>query len=229
MSFKQYLQALESGDIEKWVLENMTNGSKFSKFSAMSIIKQAFSDGYCPIDKFHIYYKPEEMVFGQFIGIETTLNSTVGMPNRLLSLAKNILRPKGDILFDNEDTEKEELNTENILNHPCENIMRVVNKFTEARNEFVNVKYGGVFYRIPDEDDDEPDDSSVSNDDGNWYWYSLIRTLSKENIHDYSNTIMLPMSEVAVEVAYLRKEEQKAEYQRKVDEVKQRTGKYGNG
>lgn len=221
MTFKEYLEALDSGDISKWVYDNKTNKGKFAEIKAKSILKKVYSEGECPIDKFKIYREVEDLVFGQFISIEKTLMSGAKFNTKLYLVAKMIIRPLTDSVFDNENQEKEQILSEAILSEDCQNVLRVVNKFLDKRNEFINVKYSGVFYKSNDEDEDESTDiSDVSNNDGNMYWYSLVRTLSNDDIHQQPNTLMLDMSVVASEVAYIRKEEQKAEHQRKIDELK---------
>jgi hypothetical protein len=223
MTFKQYLEALSSGDIEKWIIENMTSGNKFSKYKAASIIKQALSSGYCPVERFRIYRNPDDMVFGQFIALETKITSNDDVTNKLLHFAQYILRPIYDEEFDNEDIDKEQQHVDNILNEPCENILRVVNKYMEQRNEYIHNKYNGVFYKAKDDDEDETEEQNdnVDNLDGQWYWYSLIRTLSG-NLHKHNETLMLKMDVVAPEIAYIRYMEQKEEQERKLQEIKNR-------
>lgn len=225
MKFGQYLQALKSGDINKWVFENMTNRNDFGKFKARAILLKSFSDGECPISRFKVYRNPDELVFGQFIFIETNITSNDKYYDKLLAFARYILRPVYDKDFDNEDLDKEEEHTKNVLNEPCENVLRVVNKYMDARNEFINKKYSGVFYKAKQDEDvvegDNKQYDNVDNKDKQWYWYSLIRTLSG-NLHKHKETLMLKMSEVAPEIAYLRYIEQKEEYERKVSELKNR-------
>jgi len=223
MTFKQYLQAIQSGNLEGWVLNNLTNGNKFAKYKANTILRKALSEGECPISRFKVYRNPDELVFGQFMYIEQQITSNVETANKLLNIASYVLRPINDKVFDNEDMDKEESHISNVLSEPCENVLRVVNNYTEERNEYINVKYKGVFYKVRDEEDDDEDDSeNVDNEDDNLYWYSLVRILSNEVFHDYGKTRMASMMDVAPEVYYLRKEEQKAERERKIEEMKRR-------
>ena len=36
-----------------------------------------------------------------------------------------------------------------------------------------------------------------------WYWYSIVRMLSGEDVHKYEQTYMLPMRTVLPEMSYL--------------------------
>ena len=82
----------------------------------------------------------------------------------------------------------------------------VINRFLSERDDLLFNKFSGVFYEIPSEDDEEKDEEEVTNDnlfEQQWYWYSIVRSLAKEDITKYDDIYMLKMSTVMPEMSYL--------------------------
>ena len=185
-------------------------------------IKDAYpvgSNAKKPVFDKKIYYGVEEMVFGQFIMVEQILTGKAGLSSHQsdLELAKLIIRPKADKVFDNEDGHKEIANEEDILSYDVREVYYVLNRFVKRRNKTMFQDYSGVFYD-PKEDLDE-EDGSVPDDGPNfhqqWYYYSLVRMLANEDITKYNEIYMLPMKEVLPEMSYLSQK-------RKIEAAEQR-------
>lgn len=161
-------------------------------------------------DNFRFYIDVNDLVLGQFIMIEQIMTGKIeDLPEQKIDLeiAKLILRPKTDDLFDNEDQEKERANELMILKSPVQDVYNVITAFVENRDQTLFKQFSGVFYEEPDEttiDDDishSPTPDALFNQQ--WYWYSIVRMLAQEDIRRYDEIYMLPMSKVLPEMSYL--------------------------
>jgi len=154
-----------------------------------------------------VYTDVNSLVLGQFIMLEQIITGKTKLPDHLIDLeiAKLIIRPKEDEVFDNEEQIKESDNQEYILNSDVRRVYYVLNTYIENRNKILFEDFAGVFYEVSEEDEkDESDDSSSDMlFNQQWYWYSIVRTLSGEDIHKYEQTYMLPMRTVLPEMSYL--------------------------
>ncbi len=155
----------------------------------------------------NIYLNVNELVLGQFIMLEQIITGKTKLPDHLIDLeiAKLIIRPKEDEVFDNEDPKKESKNHNDILNLDVRNVYYVLNTYIENRNKILFKDFAGVFYEPEDEDEELSEEESTSDMLFNqqWYWYSIVRMLSGEDIHKYEQTYMLPMRAVLPEMSYL--------------------------
>lgn len=163
----------------------------------------------------NIYYTVEDLVFGQFIMIEQILTGKAGLNNHQadLELAKLLIRPVTDGVFDNEDGQKEIDNENEILSYDTREVYYVVERFIKRRNKTLYQDYSGVFYdpKEVDEDEQESDDDAGVNFHHQWYYYSLVRMLAQEDVTRYDEIYMLPMKTVLPELSYLS---QKAKIER---------------
>ena len=154
-----------------------------------------------------IYTDVNSLVLGQFIMLEQIITGKTKLPDHLIDLeiAKLIIRPKEDAVFDNEEPIKESDNQEDILNSDVRRVYYVLNTYIENRNKILFEDFSGVFYDADDEDEEEESDDNGSDILFNqqWYWYSIVRMLSGEDIHKYEQTYMLPMRTVLPEMSYL--------------------------
>lgn len=155
----------------------------------------------------NIYLNVNELVLGQFIMLEQIITGKTKLPDHLIDLeiAKLIIRPKEDEVFDNEDPKKESKNHNDILNLDVRNVYYVLNTYIDNRNKILFKDFAGVFYEPEDEDEELSEEESTSDMLFNqqWYWYSIVRMLSGEDIHKYEQTYMLPMRTVLPEMSYL--------------------------
>jgi hypothetical protein len=159
---------------------------------------------------FNIHTDIMELVLGQFIMLEQIITGKTKYATDAendLAIAQLILRPKHHNDFDNEKTEDESVNKETILNTPVEDIYRILTKFLDNREFVLFKQFSGVFYEIPDEDDEQEEDKGNATAEQlfsqQWYWYSMVRMLAQEDITRYSEIYMLKMSTVMPEMSFI--------------------------
>ena len=154
-----------------------------------------------------VYTDVNSLVLGQFIMLEQIITGKTKLPDHLIDLeiAKLIIRPKEDAAFDNEEPHKESDNQEDILNYDVRRVYYVLNTYIENRNKILFEDFAGVFYEANDEEEEDDSDENGSDMLFNqqWYWYSIVRMLSGEDVHKYEQTYMLPMRTVLPEMSYL--------------------------
>lgn len=155
----------------------------------------------------NIYLDVNDLVLGQFIMLEQIITGKTKLPDHLIDLeiAKLIIRPKEDEVFDNEDPVKEYNNHNDVMNLDVRHVYYVLNTYIENRNKILFKDFAGVFYE-PEDEDEESDEQETTSDmlfNQQWYWYSIVRMLSGEDIHKYEKTYMLPMRTVLPEMSYL--------------------------
>lgn len=174
-------------------------------------------------DNFNVTLGVEQAVLGQFIMLEQIITGKTNFESqnqRDLEFAKLILRPKHHKEFDNENENDEKENEQNILSSPVQDIYSVVNTYLENRDYVLFKQFSGVFYEIPDEDEEtqEEDLDNKTNENlfhSQWYWYSMVRMLAKEDVTRYEEIYMLKMSTVLPEMSYITQKE-------KIDRVQTR-------
>jgi len=163
-----------------------------------------------PLPNKIFYLKIESLVLGQFIMLEQIITGKTKLAGHLvdLEIAKLVIRPLSQQVFDNEDSDSEVYNQESILDMDVLEVYWVLDKFIEAREKTLFKDFSGVFYDLKEEDDEEDNFSEEQKTADmlftqQWYWYSIVRMLSGEDIHRYDETYMLPMSTVLPEMSYL--------------------------
>ncbi len=160
---------------------------------------------------FDVYSSVKKMVLGQFIMVEQILtgkqkfSSDVDME---LALLKLILRPKHHKEFDNTDYKEEEAHEDTILNSPVQDCYNILNRFLNDREKTLFKEFAGVFYEVNEDTGEEEEKVEKSSDTGaefhsQWYWYSIVRMLAKEDILNHPKIYMLAMREVLPEMSYL--------------------------
>lgn len=152
-----------------------------------------------------------ELVLGQFIMIEQIITGKSTYEYEAindLELAKLIVRPDHHDIFDNGNDEVENQNEQDILNASVQDVYTVLQKFLKNRDLVLFEQFKGVFYEVPDEDEEdeestEEERTAESLFQQQWYWYSMVRMLAKEDITKYEDIYMLNMSVVMPEMSYL--------------------------
>ena len=174
--------------------------------------------------KFNIYTDIMGLVLGQFIMLEQIITGKTKYATDAendLAIAQLILRPKHHNDFDNENTEDEAVNDEAILNTPVEDIYRILTKFLDNREFVLFKQFSGVFYEIPDEDEEVEEEKGTATAEQlfsqQWYWYSMVRMLAQEDITRYSEIYMLKMSTVMPEMSFIAQRS-------KIESARQRQG-----
>ena len=159
---------------------------------------------------FNAYTDPMELVLGQFIMVEQIITGKTKFETEAendLALAKLLIRPRTQQVFDNEDLEEEASNEEKILNTPVQEVYSVLSRFLDKREFVLFKQFAGVFYETPEEDVEEATENSDPTGESlfaqQWYWYSMVRLLAKEDITKYDDIYMLKMSTVMPEMSYL--------------------------
>ena len=175
-------------------------------------------------EKFKYTTDVTEMVLGQFIMTEQIITGKTNYDTEAendLALAQLILRPPHHTEFDNEDVKEEAENTNKILDCDVSEIYSVLNKYLENRELVLFKQFAGVFYETPEEEtedeeeDEEQERSSEQLFQQQWYWYSMVRLLAKEDITRYEEIYMLRMSVVMPEMSFIAQ-------QNKIDSARQR-------
>ena len=152
-----------------------------------------------------------ELVLGQFIMIEQIITGKSTYEYEAindLELSKLIIRPDHHEVFDNGDDEQERQNEQDILNASVQDVYSVLQGFLKNRDLVLFEQFKGVFYEVPDEEEDdeestEEERTAESLFQQQWYWYSMVRMLAKEDITKYEDIYMLNMSVVMPEMSYL--------------------------
>lgn len=151
------------------------------------------------------------LVLGQFIMIEQIITGKSTYEYEAindLELAKLIIRPDHHDVFDNSDDKEEAHNEQAILNASVQDVYAVLQRFLKNRDLVLFEQFKGVFYEVPDEEDDDEDSTEEERTaeslfQQQWYWYSMVRMLAKEDITKYEEIYMLNMSTVMPEMSYL--------------------------
>lgn len=161
------------------------------------------------VDK-KIYTTVESLVLGQFIMLEQIITRKTKLADHLIDfeIAKLLIRPSNHIVFDNEDIKEENANEQDILDMDVLEVYWVLDNFIENRNKTLFEDFSGVFYDVPDEEEEqeektEEEKTSEMNFNQQWYWYSIVRMLGNEDITKYSEIYMLNMSTVLPEMSFL--------------------------
>ena len=99
----------------------------------------------------------DDLVLGQFIMLEQIITGKTKLPDHLvdLEIAKLIVRPKDDLVFDNEDYLKESNNQEDILDLDVRKVYYILNGYIENRNKTLFKDFAGVFYEPEDEEQED--------------------------------------------------------------------------
>ena len=163
-------------------------------------------------EKFNYTTQVMDMVLGQFIMTEQIITGKTNYETDAendLALAQLILRPPHHNEFDNDNLKEEEENTNKILDCDVTEVYSVLQKYLDIRELVLFKQFAGVFYEVPDEEEVEEEKSAEQTTSGEqlfqqqWYWYSMVRLLAKEDITKYDEIYMLKMSTVMPEMSYL--------------------------
>jgi len=221
ITYKDYLDGLKTGDIDKYLTERYGDGEvRFQLYR-----RQPEDLSY----NFHVIRDYEnQLTWGQFIAIENVLVS--GDRNKIFEqLPCLIIRPENEDIFSNDEQNKEKALCYSIKELPALDVLNEVARFYELRDEFLVKKYNGVFYKEKDEEDEEEKQEEKPKEDpfqrfsSQWYWYMLTRELAIDNIvitQDVSksrieNALDTRLSLVAPEIAFKRQKGMLEEFENK--------------
>lgn len=162
--------------------------------------------------KFKYTTRVMDMVLGQFIMTEQIITGKTNYDTDAendFALAQLILRPPHHNEFDNDNLKDEEENTNKILDCDVTEVYSVLQKYLDTRELVLFKQFAGVFYEVPDEEEEGEEENTEETKSGEqlfqqqWYWYSMVRLLAKEDVTKYDEIYMLKMSTVMPEMSYL--------------------------
>ena len=162
-------------------------------------------------EHFNVCKDVRELVLGQFIMLEQILTGKQKYPSEEemeLGLLQLLLRPKHHTEFDNTNPLEEQQHREKILNSPVQDLYNLLNRYLDNREKTLFTEFAGVFYEVNEETGEEEEKIDKNETTSvefysQWYWYSIVRTLAKEDIRIYSEIYMLKMTVVLPEMSYL--------------------------
>ena len=160
-------------------------------------------------ETFNVYDNVMDLVLGQFIMLEQIITGKTNFKTDAendLAIAELILRPKDNDVFDNEDKDKEKENRNKILSTPVQDVYNVLTTFIRDRDFILFKQFSGVFYDVSEDDEENEDEDEITSEklfSQQWYWYSMVRMLAKEDITRYSEIYMLKMSIVMPEMSFI--------------------------
>lgn len=196
------------GDIEKYI-ERMKPLKKLDFLREFTEVYPVDQHTKQPNDLNGVCLTIDSMVLGQFIMVEQIITGKTSLPDHIIDLEilKLICRPKHHKEFDNSSPEEEKENEARILSMDVRECYWILTKFIENRDKTLFNDFSGVFYEPKNEEEEDEETNTDQTSDmlfnQQWYWYSIVRTLSGEDIHKYEQTYMLPMSVVLPEMSYL--------------------------
>jgi hypothetical protein len=205
----KFLEYIQLGKSPETIIEEMKplEALDFSRSSENTYpIKEKIKQ---PKTKKRLYTNVHSLVLGQFIMLEQIITGKTKLADHLvdLEIAKLIIRPANNEVFDNDDVMQERQNQEDILDMDVREVYWVLDKFIENRNKILFKDFAGVFYDLQDdaekEEQEEEDKTSDMLFSQQWYWYSIVRNLANEDVTKYEEIYMLPMSTVLPEMSYL--------------------------
>ena len=217
ITFRQHLEIsryLSNNDSIYEYLERLNPSERISMLREIPKVyplKETIKGHFEALDKFNCYRSVNELVLGQFIMIEQIITGKTNYSNSSqndFEIAKLLMRPKEHKVFDNEDQELEKKNGEDILDTSVLEVYSVLQEFLNNRELVLFKQFKGVFYEVPDEDDFSEDEEHMEKTgealfQQQWYWYSMVRMLAREDITKYDEIYMLKMSTVMPEMSYL--------------------------
>jgi len=205
MTFREYLSHMPN--IEESIREKYGDTADI----VLSTINERL-----PVDlsyKYKIHKTVESTVFGQFMIAEAAFHNGIDPANSLLMIAKTIIRPIDEGIFDNQNEIREKENEESILEEDAIDVVEICNKYIQDRNDFIHNKFRGVFYRENDEEEEKDENKEGKIDttseaekiyDQQWFWYRIKNEAANGRLIDHEAIEEMPTIRVAVHVAFLR-------------------------
>jgi hypothetical protein len=228
ITFRQHLEISKNSSTNESIIEYIRLLSPEDKVSVSRSISDTYpldmswNEDYKIHNSFNTYTDPMELVLGQFIMVEQIITGKTKFETEAendLALAKLLIRPRTQQVFDNENPAEEQSNEHKILNTPVQEVYSVLSRFLDKREFVLFKQFAGVFYETPEEDVEEGAENSDPTGESlfaqQWYWYSMVRLLAKEDITKYDDIYMLKMSTVMPEMSFLAQK-------RKIESANQR-------
>ena len=220
ITFRQHIEVAKAIKKDKSIFAYIAKLSPSEKIQITRDISKTYPIKKLKLDnlslnnKFNYTTQVTDMVLGQFIMTEQIITGKTDYNTDAendLALAQLIFRPKHHTEFDNDNTKDENENTNKILDCEVTEVYSVIQEYLEVRELVLFKQFAGVFYEVPDKkDENENEEEELEQDKSGeqlfqqqWYWYSMVRLLAKEDVTKYDEIYMLKMSTVMPEMSYL--------------------------
>jgi hypothetical protein len=220
LSFKEYIK-IDHEQVDENNISSYFVNQGFGKIDAIkkarsyvktiiNISNNALSDAKVK-DRYRVYESVDDVCFGQFIAIETTISYVREQWTAVAAIVSEFLRPKGENVYSNDDKDLQKAHIEAIMDEAAEDVFYYYQNIIKEREHFHFVKYKDVYFSKDEDDDTElvVDKSKVESDPEknffrNWYWYDWVRQLAKEDLLKYESVMLQPMSVIAPECSYIQ-------------------------
>lgn len=177
--------------------------------------------------RYNLYTNILHMKLGQFIMLESQLRSSNSRDEVIAAL---VIRPKDEKEYDNENPQKEESLTKQLLEEHVLDIHSVITTMLLNRDFVLFTKFSGVIYnRVePDEEEVEEEEEKSNGQIGEeefssqWFWYRIVRELAQGDIRRFNDIYDLKMSVVMVELSFLAQKAILENARQRAEEARQR-------
>ena len=216
ITFRQHLDISKYAEKEGGIIEYIGKLEASERVGVTRSIKETYplkeplTNHFQALDDFKCYFKVNDLVLGQFIMTEQIITGKTKYPTEAendFALAQLLMRPNAHEVFDNDKEEDEAQNSEAILNTDVREVYSILHNFLKDRELVLFKQFKGVFYEVPEESEEvegeEVDKRGEALFQQQWYWYSMVRMLAKEDITKYEEIYMLNMGTVMPEMSFL--------------------------
>tara|TARA_R110000803_G_scaffold71519_1_gene134796 strand:- start:482 stop:1198 length:717 start_codon:yes stop_codon:yes gene_type:complete len=217
ITFRQHLEISKRLSSEKSISEYIDELPLSERIQIIRDIKEVYpllnmaDRSIEKLDKFNFNTTIDSLVLGQFIMLEQIITGKTAFNTEAendLAIANLLIRPSSHLEFDNSNPDTEKENENMILDSDVRDVYTILTKFLKNRDYVLFKQFSGVFYEIPDEEEEDTETSQEEKTSEQvfqqqWYWYSVVRMLGQEDITKYDDIYMLRMSTVMPEMSFL--------------------------
>lgn len=177
--------------------------------------------------RYNLYTNILHMKLGQFIMLESQLRSSNSRDEVIAAL---VIRPKDEKEYDNENPQKEESLTKQLLEEHVLDIHSVITTMLLNRDFVLFTKFSGVIYNRVEPNEEELEEEEEKNNgqigeeefSSQWFWYRIVRELAQGDIRRFNDIYDLKMSVVMVELSFLAQKAILENARQRAEEARQR-------
>ena len=177
--------------------------------------------------RYNLYTNILHMKLGQFIMLESQLRSSNSRDEVIAAL---VIRPKDEKEYDNENPQKEESLTKQLLEEHVLDIHSVITTMLLNRDFILFTKFSGVIYNRVEPNEEEVEEEEEKNNgqigeeefSSQWFWYRIVRELAQGDIRRFNDIYDLKMSVVMVELSFLAQKAILENARQRAEEARQR-------
>ena len=177
--------------------------------------------------RYNLYTNILHMKLGQFIMLESQLRSSNSRDEVIAAL---VIRPKDEKEYDNENPQKEEALTKQLLEEHVLDIHSVITTMLLNRDFVLFTKFSGVIYNRVEPNEEEVEEEEEKNNgqigeeefSSQWFWYRIVRELAQGDIRRFNDIYDLKMSVVMVELSFLAQKAILENARQRAEEARQR-------